>query len=200
MHAKLDKSFYTREDVTLIARQLLGKILCTEIDGIFTSGMIVETEAYSQSEKACHAFGGKRTIRTEIFYNDGGLSYVYLCYGIHYLFNVITNYHHTADAVLVRAIEPLEGVDHMLRRRGMDKIAHRIAAGPGSVCKALGIDKTQNGLDLTDREIWIEDRGITCRKSQIIASPRVGVDYAGEDAKLPWRYRIKDNPWVSKAK
>jgi DNA-3-methyladenine glycosylase len=100
---------------------------------------------------------------------------------------------------LIRAIEPLDGIDHMLARRGMDKIAHRITAGPGSLCKALGIDKTQNGMDLTDKEIWIEDRGISYRKSQIIPSPRVGVDYAGDDALLPWRYRVKDNPWVSKA-
>ena len=200
MSYKLSKSFYTRDDVTLIARELLGKILCTNIDGTLTSGIIVETEAYSQSEKACHAFGGKRTARTEIFYNDGGLSYVYLCYGIHYLFNVITNRAHTADAVLIRAIEPLEGIEEMLSRRGMDQIAHRIAAGPGSVSKALGIDKSHNGHHLTDENIWIEDRGITYKKSQIIASPRVGVDYAGEDAKLPWRYRVKDNPWVSKAK
>jgi len=198
MPAKLHKSFYTREDVTLIARQLLGKVLCTEIDGIFTSGVIVETEAYSQSERACHAFGGKRTPRTEIFYNDGGLSYVYLCYGIHYLFNVITNWHHTADAILIRAIQPLEGTEHMLKRRGMDKMAYRITAGPGSVTKAMGMDKTHNGLSLTDEEIWIEDRGISYKKSQIIASPRVGVDYAGEDAKLPWRYRVKDNPWTGK--
>jgi DNA-3-methyladenine glycosylase len=200
MSAKLSRSFYTRDDVTLIARELLGKVLCTNIGDTLTSGIIVETEAYSQSEKACHAFGGRKTIRTEIFYNDGGLSYVYLCYGIHYLFNVITNYAHTADAVLIRAIEPLDGVEEMLARRGMDKIAHRITAGPGTLTKALGIDKTHNGLDLSDRNIWIEDRGITYRKSQIIASPRVGVDYAGEDAKLPWRYRVKDNPWVSKAK
>jgi DNA-3-methyladenine glycosylase len=200
MPAKLSQDFYTREDVTLIARDLLGKVLCTNIDGILTTGIIVETEAYSQREKACHAFGGKRTTRTEIFYNDGGLSYVYLCYGIHYLFNVITNWHHTADAVLVRALEPLEGAEHMLIRRGMDKMAHRIAAGPGSVCKAMGINKTHNGIDLTDQEIWIEDRNISYKKSQIIASPRVGVDYAGEDAKLPWRYRVRDNPWVSKAK
>jgi DNA-3-methyladenine glycosylase len=200
MPAILSNSFYTRSDVTLVARELLGKVLCTNIDGILTSGIIVETEAYSQSEKACHAYGGKRTPRTEIFYNDGGISYVYLCYGIHYLFNVITNWHHTADAVLIRAIEPLEGIETMLARRGMDKIAHRIAAGPGSVSKAMGIDKTHNGIDLTDREVWIEDRGITYKKAQIIASPRVGVDYAGEDAKLPWRYRVKDNPWASKAK
>ena len=200
MPSKLSKSFYTRDDVTLIARELLGKVLCTNIDGTLTSGIIVETEAYSQTERASHAFGGKRTPRTEVFYNDGGISYVYLCYGIHYLYNVITNRAHMADAVLIRAIEPLDGIETMLQRRGMDKIAHRIAAGPGSVSKAMGIDKTHNGLDLTDREIWIEDRGISYKKSQIIASPRVGVDYAGEDAKLPWRYRVKDNPWTSKAK
>ena len=200
MSFKLSKSFFTRDEVTTIARELLGKVLCTNIDGILTSGIIVETEAYSQRERASHAFGGRRTPRTETFYNDGGISYVYMCYGIHYLFNVITNRHHTADAVLIRAIEPLEGIEDMLLRRGMDKIAHRIAAGPGSVCMALGIDKSHNGIELKAGQIWIEDRGISYKKSQIIASPRVGVDYAGKDAKLPWRYRVKDSPWVSKAK
>jgi DNA-3-methyladenine glycosylase len=200
MPSKLSKSFYTRDDVTLIARELLGKVLCTNIDGKLTSGIIVETEAYSQNDRACHAFGGRRTARTEIFYNDGGLSYVYLCYGIHHLFNVITNRAHTADAVLIRSIEPLEGIEKMLVRRGMDQIAHRIAAGPGSVSRALGIDKNHNGLHLHEDRIWIEDRGIQYKKSQITASPRVGVDYAGEDALLPWRYRVKGNPWVSKAK
>jgi DNA-3-methyladenine glycosylase len=200
MQAKLSKDFYTREDVTLVARELLGKVLCTKIDGVLTSGVIVETEAYSQRERACHAFGGKRTSRTGIFYNDGGLSYVYLCYGIHYLFNVITNKADVADAVLIRALEPLDGIDTMLERRGMHKMEHRIAAGPGSVSRAMGIDKSHNGLDMTHREIWIEDRGISYKKAQIIASPRVGVDYAGEDAKLPWRYRLKDSPWTSMAK
>lgn len=200
MHSKLPASFYRRDGVTLIARELLGKVLCTNIDGRLTSGIIVETEAYSQSEKACHAFGGKRTPRTEVFYNDGGLSYIYLCYGIHYLFNIITNLAHTADAVLVRAIEPVDGIEVMLERRGMDKIAHRIAAGPGSVSRALGLDKTHNALDLTEDNVWIEKRGIIYADDQIIASPRVGVDYAGEDTLLPWRYRVKDNPWVSKAK
>ena len=200
MQAKLSKDFYTREDVTVVARELLGKVLCTKIDGVLTSGVIVETEAYSQRERACHAFGGKRTARTEIFYNDGGLSYVYLCYGIHYLFNVITNTADVADAVLIRALEPLDGIDTVLERRGMHKMEHRIAAGPGSVSRAMGIDKSHNGLDMTHREIWIEDRGISYKKTQIIASPRVGVDYAGEDAKLPWRYRLKDSPWTSRAK
>ena len=200
MQAKLSKDFYIRQDVTLVARELLGKVLCTKIDGVLTSGVIVETEAYSQRERACHAFGGKRTARTEIFYNDGGLSYVYLCYGIHYLFNVITNNADVGDAVLIRALEPLDGIDTMLERRGMHKMEHRIAAGPGSVSRAMGIDKSHNGLDMTHREIWIEDRGISYKKAQIIASPRVGVDYAGEDAKLPWRYRLKDSPWTSKAK
>lgn len=195
---KLHKSFYTRGDVTLIASELIGKVLCTNIEGIYTSGIIVETEAYSQSERACHAYGGKRTARTEIFYNEGGLSYVYLCYGIHYLFNVITNKAYIADAVLVRAIEPLEGAAQMLKRRNMEKIAYRIAAGPGLVTKAMGIDKRHYGTDLNSNQIWIEDRGISYKKNEIIASPRVGVDYAGEDAKLPWRYKVKDNPWVSK--
>lgn len=200
MNSKLPLSFYRRHDVTLIARELLGKVLCTNFDGKLTSGIIVETEAYSQSEKACHAFGDKRTPRTEIFYNDGGLSYVYLCYGIHYLFNIITNCADTADGVLIRAIEPVDGVDTMLQRRGMKKMEHRIAAGPGSVSKALGLTKHHNAMDMTEDHIWVEKKGIRYGEDQIIASPRVGVDYAGDDAFLPWRYRVKDNPWVSKAK
>ncbi|MCW3124928.1 MAG: 3-methyladenine glycosylase [Bacteroidetes bacterium] len=200
MSSKLPLSFYRRDDVTLIARELLGKVLCTNFEGKLTSGIIVETEAYSQSEKACHAFGGKRTPRTEVFYNDGGLSYVYLCYGIHYLFNIITNLAHTADAVLIRAIEPVDGIETMLERRGMTKMEHRIGAGPGSVSKALGLTRHHNAIDLTEDHIWVEKRGINYKEDQIIASPRVGVDYAGDDAFLPWRYRVADSPWVSKAK
>jgi DNA-3-methyladenine glycosylase len=201
MASIVPSSFYTRGDVTLIAQELLGKVLCTHIDGVLTSGIIIETEAYSQSERACHAYGGKRTARTAIFYENGGMSYVYLCYGIHYLFNIITNTPDVADAVLVRAVEPIEGIDQMLLRREMQAPEPRIAAGPGSVSKAMGIDKTHYGMDLTQGgEIWIEDRGISYPKQAIIASPRVGVDYAGEDALLPWRYRVKDNKWVSKAK
>ncbi len=200
MASKLPLSFYRRDDVTLIARELLGKVLCTNFDGVLTSGIIVETEAYSQREKACHAFGGKRTPRTEVFYNDGGLSYVYLCYGIHYLFNIITNAADTADAVLVRAIEPVDGVETMLRRRKMNKMEYRIGAGPGSVSQALGLNKHHNALDLTEDHVWLERRGIRVPEDQIIASPRVGVDYAGDDALLPWRYRIAGSLWVSKAK
>jgi DNA-3-methyladenine glycosylase len=199
MSPKLSKEFYIRDDVTLIARELLGKVLCTNIDGVMTAGIIVETEAYSQSEKACHAYGGKRTARTSTFYNDGGIAYVYLCYGIHYLFNVVTNTADVADAVLIRAIELLDGISVMLERRSMDAIAPRIAAGLGSVSKAMGINKEHNCVRMSSTELWIEDRGLRYSKDEVIASPRVGVDYAGDDALLPWRYRVRGNKWVSKS-
>jgi DNA-3-methyladenine glycosylase len=111
---------------------------------------------------------------------------------------VITNLAHTADGILIRAIEPLDGIPEMLLRRNMNQIAYRIASGPGSVSRALGINKGHNGSHLSGNRIWIEDRGISYQKSQIIASPRVGVAYAGEDALLPWRYRVKGNPWAGK--
>ena len=195
----LPKEFYVRDDVTLIARELLGMVLCSRIGDVLTAGIIVETEAYSQTERACHAYGSKRTARTSTFYHDGGITYVYLCYGIHYLFNVVTNTADVADAVLIRAIEPLDGISVMLERRGMDNIAPRIAAGPGSVSKAMGIHKEHNGMAMNSSELWIEDRGLRYSKKEIIASPRVGVDYAGDDALLPWRYRVRGNKWVSKS-
>lgn len=200
MAARLSKSFYVREEVSLVARELLGKRLLTSIDGVLTGGMVVETEAYSQDERACHAYGGKRTARTEIFYSDGGLAYVYLCYGIHYLFNIITGTAERADAVLIRAIEPTDGIDYMLQRRKMDKLTTKIACGPGSVSQALGINKTHYGANLLADEIWLEDHDLTINDSQVLASSRVGVAYAGEDALLPWRYRIKDNPYTGKMK
>lgn len=197
---KLPRDFYTRADVTLISQELLGKYLFTNIGGHLTAGMIVETEAYcGRGDKACHA-NNKRTPRTEVMYGDGGHAYVYLCYGIHHLFNIVTNVEGTADAVLIRAVEPVEGMDWMLSRRNMAQPKTTLTAGPGSLSAALGITTKHYGQDLLGDTIWVEDRGIDVAQQDIIASPRVGVAYAGEDALRPWRYRIKGNKWTSPAK
>lgn len=200
IYPKLPQAFYEKDDVVQISRDLLGKYLFTNVDGIVTGGMIVETEAYNgRCDKACHAFN-KKTKRTAIIYDEGGKAYVYLCYGIHYLFNVTTNVEGKADAILVRGIEPVEGLDIMLERRNMQKILPRLTAGPGVLSQALGISKEQYGEPLTGESIWIEDRGVELSESEIRVSKRIGVDYAGEDALLPWRFYIKDNKWVSKVK
>jgi DNA-3-methyladenine glycosylase len=199
--AKLPKEFYLREDVIQISKDLLGKYLFTKIDGKLTGGMIVETEAYMAPEdKASHAVNNRRTPRTEIFFQEGGVSYVYLCYGIHYLFNIVTNEKDTPHAVLIRAIEPIEGIETMLSRRRKTKATYDLTAGPGSLSMALGITSKHNGLDLLGKTIWVEDKGIEIIEKNIIKSPRVGVSYAQEYASKPWRFRIKDNPWCSKAK
>ncbi|MBL7841169.1 MAG: DNA-3-methyladenine glycosylase [Cyclobacteriaceae bacterium] len=195
---KLPATFFEQKNVVKIARELLGKGLFTKIDGVVTGGMIVETEAYSWKEKGCHAFGGRKTARNEIMFSDGGYAYVYLCYGMHNLFNVVTNTKGTAEAVLIRAVEPVAGLEEMKARRGELKNPYHITSGPGKLTRALGIDRTFNGKYLRDTEVWIEDLGIIVKNKDILASKRIGIDYAGEDANLPWRFTIKDNKWVSK--
>lgn len=201
IYPKLGQSFYEKDDVVEISKALLGKCLFTHLDGDITGGMIVETEAYNgRCDKACHAHLNKRTKRTEIMYDHGGKAYVYLCYGIHYLFNITTNVKNKADAVLVRAIEPIEGVDIMLKRRNMERIAPRLTAGPGILSQALGISKKHYGAPLDGAVVWIEDRGFSLSEQEIVTTTRIGVDYAEEDALLPWRFYIRDNKWVSKVK
>lgn len=192
----LPKAFYLRKNVVLIAKELLGKSLLTCINGQITGGLIVETEAYSYRERGCHAYMGKMTTRNRVMFEEGGVAYVYLCYGIHNLFNVVVNGKNKPEAVLVRALQPIQGEDVMKKRMRASSIK-RITSGPGKLTKALGIDGSCNGNDLSSSELWIED-GITIRKKEIISAPRIGIDYAGEDAKLPWRFFIKDNGWVSK--
>jgi DNA-3-methyladenine glycosylase len=201
MNYKLDKAFYTQPDVVSISKQLLGKCLVTHIDNQICKGIIVETEAYcGATDKACHAHLNRRTKRTEIMFQEGGKAYVYLCYGIHSLFNIVTNTEGNADAVLIRAVEPIEGIEAMLQRRKMTKANTRLTAGPGVMSKALGISTHHYGTALTGNQIWIEDQGTVISENEIIASPRVGIDYAEEDALLPWRFRIKGNKWTSPAK
>lgn len=199
--AKLPRHYYQQADVVALAQNLVGKALYTHIDGVTTGGMIVETEAYSGSrDRACHAFLHRRTQRTAIFYQPGGLAYVYLCYGIHALFNIITNVAEAPDAVLIRAIEPLEGIGTMLRRRGLARAQRKLTGGPGCVTQALGITTADYGEELTGDRIWLETRGDDVDANRLIASPRVGVGYAGEDAQLPWRFRLRDSSWTSPAK
>jgi DNA-3-methyladenine glycosylase len=199
--SKLPKDFYLRDNVIQISKDLLGKFLFTRIDGKVTGGMIVETEAYRAPEdKASHAYNHRKTSRTEVFYNDGGLAYIYLCYGIHYLFNIITNTKENPHAVLIRAIEPKEGIETMLHRRKKTKPDHSLTAGPGSLSMALGITTKHNDTDLLGNTIWVEDQGIIIPEKEIIKSPRVGIAYAEEYAPKPWRFRVKGNPWTSKAK
>jgi len=197
MSTKLGHSFYLNDNVVKIAKSLLGKVLVTSMEGVVTSGMIVETEAYSWKEQGCHAFNHKRTKRNEPMYYGGGISYVYLCYGVYELFNVVTNQEGIPEAVLIRALEPIDGIASMLERR---KTTHatRITSGPGKLTRALGISRQHNGTDIAGDSIWIEDRNIVVKPSQIVRSSRIGLNVKGEDALLPWRFTIKSNVWVSK--
>lgn len=197
---KLTAEFYTNADVLSISKALLGKVLFTNIEGQVTGGIIVETEAYSHTEKACHAYNFKRTPRTEVMFMSGGTAYVYLCYGIHHLFNVVTNVAENPEAVLIRAVEPYYGTEQMLQRRNMPKQKSQLTAGPGSLSQALGITTRLNAQSLLEDQIWIADIGLEYADHDIIKSPRVGVSYAGADALLPWRFRVKGNPYTSPAK
>ena len=187
------------KNVIDVSKQLLGKVLATQIDNTITSGIIVEVEAYKGIEdKASHAYNNKRTPRTKIMYQNGGVSYVYLCYGMYYLFNVITNVKNIPHAVLIRAIEPLDGIDKMQYRRNIKDKLYNLTNGPGKLSIALGIDKNLNGKSLLSDKIWIQDNHIKIKEKDILSSPRIGVDYAMEDAKLPYRFYINNNKWISK--
>ena len=198
--AVLPRDFYENPDVLHVARSLIGKRLVTTFDGQITAGRIVETEAYAGiTDRASHAYGDRRTARTEAMYGNAGTAYVYLCYGIHHLFNVVTNVRDIPHAVLIRAVEPLEGQTTMQRRRDTKELHPRITAGPGSLSRAFGITTAWTGHDLTSPPLVIEDAE-NVPDNNIIASPRVGVEYAGEDAALPWRFRLRDSRWTSPAK
>ncbi len=181
---KLPQSYYLGTDVVAISKNLLGKYLFTCIDGELTGGIIVETEAYNGAvDRASHAYGNRRTNRTEIMFQQGGIAYIYLCYGIHEMLNVVTSTEGHAQAILIRAIEPTEGIDIMLASpRIWTALKPNITAGPGSVAKALGIDRKLNGISLQSDTLWIEDRGLNFTDEQVAAVPRIGVAYAKEDA------------------
>jgi DNA-3-methyladenine glycosylase len=187
----INADFYLRTDVLQVARDLLGKVLVTEFDGLRTAGRISEVEAYrAPDDRACHAWNNRRTPRTEVMFQPGGRAYIYLCYGIHHLFNVVTGPEDMAHAVLVRAIEPIEGVEVMLERRKAKRLSPILAGGPGTLTQALGLTTRWTGQSLLapDSPVWIEDRGEVILPENIRTTPRIGVDYAGECATWEWRF------------
>lgn len=187
---KIPKEYFLDNDVVSISKNLLGKTLCSNITGVITTGIITETEAYAGiTDKASHAYNNRRTARTEIMFAEGGVAYVYLCYGIHHLFNIVTNKKGIPHAILIRAIKPIQGIETILKRRKKEKLHKNISSGPGTVSQSLGITTALSGTVLTGNIIWIEDHGISINEKDIIAGPRIGVDYAGEDAFLPYRFR-----------
>ena len=188
----LDESFYLGEDVVKIARDLLGKILLTGFEPGLTAGRITETEAYNGTvDRASHAYQGRRTARTEIMYRKGGHAYVYLCYGMHHLFNVVTNQADIPHAVLIRGIAPVLGVEIMEQRTGKNAASGQIGKGPGNVSKALGIHTGHTGRNLFDQQIMLAEDAFPIPPGAIRASPRIGIAYAGPDAGLPYRFFLK---------
>ena len=195
---KLPIHFYERADVVLIAKELIGKIIVTKFDGVITSGRIVEAEAYiGLLDKASHSFGGRRTARNEHMYAAAGTAYVYICYGMHHLFNVVTNKKNIPDAVLIRALEPLQGIDRMLLRTGKKVLDYTLTKGPGNAAKALGITKNNSGINLVINEIYIAADEFMIPSKLIGVSRRIGVESSGEAALLPYRFYVKGNRFVS---
>jgi DNA-3-methyladenine glycosylase len=191
----LSLDYYKHPDVLFLSQDLLGKFLFTQIGSDLTGGMIIETEAYrAPDDRASHAYANRKTKRNAVMFNEGGVAYVYLCYGIHALFNVVTGSEGTPHAILIRALEPVTGVNKMLERRKKTKLVRGLTHGPGALSQALGITTKHNGQSLAGPTIWIEDQGVVISPKEIITSSRIGVDYAGEDALLPWRFCIK-NLW-----
>lgn len=195
---KLPPEFYDRANVLQIAQDLLGKIIITKFEGLLTAARIVETEAYiGLTDKASHSFGGRRTERNEHMYGAPATAYVYICYGMHHLFNVVTNKKNIPDAVLIRAAEPIQGIDIMLQRTGKIKLDYTLTKGPGNLAKALGITKVQSGANLTGNKMYIAADGWSSADETGI-SARIGIDGAGAvAAALPYRFFIKGNKYVS---
>jgi len=190
---KLPFPSYLQDSVTQIAKELIGAKLCSFKDGNLTTGIIVETEAYEGiTDKASHAYNNRRTTRTEIMFQKGGVAYVYLCYGMHHLFNVVTNMEGIPHAVLVRAIIPTDGTETMKIRTGKQKMDFKATNGPGKLTKALDIHISDTGESLTGNKIWIEKPTVQVNQNDIIAGPRIGVDYAEEDALLPYRFCLSN--------
>jgi DNA-3-methyladenine glycosylase len=197
--SKLKRDFYTRVDTLRVARELLGKRLVVPApDGERVSARIIEVEAYLGAEdKAAHSYGNRRTARTETMYRVGGTVYVFFVYGMHHQFNVVAGPEGVPHAILLRGVEPEEGVEWMRSRRPV-KNERELTNGPGKLCQALGIDRSFDGEDLTGRRVWIEDTGAEIKPEEIAAGPRIGIAYAEEYAHKPWRFRLKDNAFVSK--
>jgi DNA-3-methyladenine glycosylase len=196
---KLPRDFYTRSDVLEVARDLLGKkLVVPNRNGARVAGIIVETEAYRGPEdRASHAYNGRRTNRTETMYGIGGTAYVYFVYGMYNQFNVVTNVADTPHAILVRAVEPCEGLD-VMRRRRQERSEYGLTSDPRRLCLPIGIDRKLDKQDLLGERIWIEE-GVSISPRQIARGPRVGIDYAEAWVTKPWRFWVRDNPFVSRA-
>lgn len=189
---KIPIDYFRQQDVLFLAKDLLGKTVFTNIDGQISGGIIVETEAYKGiNDKASHAYGGKRTKRNEVMYAEGGVIYVYLCYGIHHLLNIVTGSKDIPDAILIRSILATHGEELMLKRRNKTQMNPDITCGPGNVSESLGIKTKENGISLSGDKIWLENREMIIPETNIEATPRIGVGYAQEDALLPYRFIIK---------
>lgn len=187
----IPKDYFLQSDVVALSKDLIGKVLYTRFDNVTTAGIITETEAYAGvNDKASHAYGGKRTQRNEVMYHEGGKAYVYLCYGLHHLFNIVTNAQGIPHAVLIRAIYPIDGIETILKRRNLSKPNTSYTIGPGKVSQALGIHVKHNGMILQKNEIWLEDNHIQIPQHKINVGTRIGVEYAKEDALLPYRFWI----------
>lgn len=206
---RLERHFYDRPDTANIARELLGKLLVVpDASGNRVTGMIVETEAYlGEKDRAAHSFGGRRTPRNEVMYGPAGHAYVFFVYGMYHQFNVVCGPVDAPHAILIRAVEPVEGIEIMRERRGSQsypgakvigsKRDRNLTSGPGKLCIAMAIDRSFNAEDLLADRVWLEDHR-TFTKDKIIAGPRIGIDYAGEDAHLPLRFWVKGNEFVSR--
>jgi DNA-3-methyladenine glycosylase len=195
---KLSLAFYQRKDVVEIAKDLLGKIVVTNVGGKITTGRVVETEAYvAHVDKASHAYNGKRTLRNEAMYAAAGAVYVYICYGMHNMLNIVTNDVNVPDAILIRALEPLNGIDFMLERTGKKIFDNTLTKGPGNVAKAMGISKSISGLMLGNEQINIYKDDFLLFENEIGTSKRIGIESADTDALLPYRFFVKGNKFVS---
>ena len=193
----IDITFYRREDTIQIGKDLLGQYLFTRLDGKLTGGIIIETESYKGIEdKACHAYGNRKTKRTHVMFEKGGIAYIYLCYGIHHLFNIVTHQEGFPHAILVRAIIPTHGIETILKRRKKERCSPSLTNGPGTVTQALGIHIGHNGTSLLGDQIWLE-KGIKIHPEHILSSPRIGIDYAEEHALLPWRFHLAQNSIIT---
>jgi len=191
---RLGMSYYLKDDVVFLAKDLIGKVLHSNINGIECAGLISETEAYAGVyDKASHAYGGRKTSRTEVMYREGGIAYIYLIYGIHHLFNIVSNVSNVPHAILLRGIVPMSGKTLMEERLGKQIKSYKQTNGPGKAAKCMGLEISMTGETLLGDRIWIEDKGINLTNADIETSARIGIDYAGEDAQLPYRFFIKED-------
>ncbi|MHB1176940.1 MAG: DNA-3-methyladenine glycosylase [Daejeonella sp.] len=196
---KLRAEFYQRANVVSIARELLGKHVYSQVNGEITGGIIVETEAYrGPDDMGSHAYNDKRTPRNEIMYRAGGVAYMYICYGIHDMLNIVTGSEGMSHAILIRAVEPRTGLDTMRRRRNIFDQDRRLCQGPGTLAKAMGLTKLHNGYDLQGDVIWLEDKNFNYKDEEVIASARIGMNFDGPYRTMPWRFYVKGNPYVSR--